>query len=102
MLNLKDMKKYLTLALVVGMFGFFSATVFGQEDHSNNNGQYVPAPGHGYDDGVGMGPGNGNGYGHRPGDGGSAGAPLDGGLLTILAASGVSYVVARKRKKNQA
>ncbi len=31
---------------------------------------------------------------------GNAGAPLDGGLLTILAAAGIAYVGARKKKKN--
>ncbi|MCJ7450028.1 MAG: hypothetical protein MUO72_20335 [Bacteroidales bacterium] len=36
----------------------------------------------------------------RPHHGGSVGAPLDGGLLTVLGAAGVAYVVARKKKKN--
>ena len=37
----------------------------------------------------------------RSGDGRRcAGAPLDGGLLAILAAAGVAYVGARKKKKN--
>jgi len=31
---------------------------------------------------------------------GSVGAPLDGGLLTILGAAGVTYYVSRKKKKN--
>ena len=39
--------------------------------------------------------GNGNHHG-----GGTVGAPLDGGLLTILGAAGVAYFVARKKKKN--
>ena len=30
---------------------------------------------------------------------GGVGAPLDGGLLTILGAAGVAYYVARKKKK---
>lgn len=29
------------------------------------------------------------------------GAPLDGGLLAVLGAAGVGYLVARKRKKNE-
>lgn len=39
--------------------------------------------------------------GDPPGGGGrdGVGVPLDGGLLAILAAAGVSYYVARKRKK---
>jgi len=32
---------------------------------------------------------------------GAVGAPLDGGLLAILAAAGGAYFVARKKKKNQ-
>lgn len=38
------------------------------------------------------------------GDGNGSGqtaAPLDGGLLAILAAAGVTYFVARKKKKNK-
>ncbi len=31
---------------------------------------------------------------------GAVGAPLDGGLLTILGAAGVTYYVSRKKKKN--
>jgi hypothetical protein len=34
-------------------------------------------------------------------DPGAVGAPLDGGLLAILAAAGGAYFVARKKKKNQ-
>jgi hypothetical protein len=30
----------------------------------------------------------------------SIGAPLDGGLLTVLGAAGVAYFAARKKKKN--
>jgi len=33
------------------------------------------------------------------GDGGAVGAPLDGGLLALLAAAGVTYFTARKKKK---
>lgn len=43
--------------------------------------------------------------GNGPGNGGGGdvvGAPLDGGLLTILAAAGVTYFVARRKKKNKA
>jgi len=36
---------------------------------------------------------------HRGGNN-PVGAPLDGGLLTILGAAGVAYYVARKKKKN--
>ncbi|MDF1572866.1 MAG: hypothetical protein P1P82_14755 [Bacteroidales bacterium] len=32
---------------------------------------------------------------------GTVGAPLDGGLLAILAAAGGAYFIARKKKKNQ-
>jgi len=41
----------------------------------------------------------GGGGGH--GGGGDTGAPLDGGLLAILAAAGITYFTARKRKKNK-
>jgi len=34
-------------------------------------------------------------------DGSCVGAPLDGGLLTILGAAGVAYFVSRKKKKNE-
>lgn len=34
-------------------------------------------------------------------DPGAVGAPLDGGLLAILAAAGGAYFVARRKKKNQ-
>ena len=40
---------------------------------------------------------------YKGGDGGDqnpVGAPLDGGLLTILGAAGVAYYVSRKKKKN--
>ena len=33
-------------------------------------------------------------------DGGHAGAPLDGGLLALLAGAGAIYVAKRKKKKN--
>jgi hypothetical protein len=33
-------------------------------------------------------------------DSGTIGAPLDGGLLTVLGAAGVAYFAARKKKKN--
>lgn len=33
--------------------------------------------------------------------GNTVGVPLDGGLLTILAAAGATYFAARKKKKNQ-
>jgi len=36
---------------------------------------------------------------HHPRNGQPVGAPLDGGLLTILGAAGVVYYVARKKKK---
>lgn len=51
--------------------------------------------------GYGQGAGNGNGAGN----GGGAdvvGAPLDGGLLALLAAAGVTYFAARRKKKNKA
>jgi hypothetical protein len=35
------------------------------------------------------------------GKGGPVGAPLDGGLLTILGAAGVTYYLVRKNKKNK-
>ena len=39
------------------------------------------------------------GHHHRhPGDRQPVGAPIDGGLLTILGAAGVAYYVARKKK----
>ena len=43
---------------------------------------------------------NGN-HGHRNNGnhGGQAGAPLDGGLLTVLGAGGIAYYVARKKRK---
>lgn len=44
------------------------------------------------------GSGGGNGGG---GGGDVVGAPLDGGLLAILAAAGITYFAARKRKKNK-
>jgi hypothetical protein len=40
--------------------------------------------------------GNGNQYQHR---GGTSTAPLDGGLLAILAVAGVSYYAIRKKSK---
>lgn len=33
-------------------------------------------------------------------NGNVVGAPLDGGLLTVLGAAGVAYFVSRKKKKN--
>lgn len=39
--------------------------------------------------------------GGHGGRGGHAEAPLDGGLLAILAAAGITYFAARKRKKNK-
>ena len=38
--------------------------------------------------------------GHHGARGGSAGAPLDGGLLALLAGAGAIYVAKRKKKKN--
>ncbi len=32
--------------------------------------------------------------------GGQAGAPLDGGLLALLAGAGIAYVAGRRKKKN--
>ncbi len=40
-----------------------------------------------------------NYYGGGNGNG-TVGAPLDGGLLTVLGAAGVAYFTARKKKKN--
>ena len=39
---------------------------------------------------------------HNPGrqHNGSVGAPLDGGLLTVLGAAGIAYYAAKKKKKN--
>ena len=34
------------------------------------------------------------------GPGGAVGAPLDGGLLILLAGAGITYFAARKKKKN--
>lgn len=73
---------------------FFLATVFNvnaQEKHASK-------PGNGYENGKGhYSHGNGHGYGHtgKPG----VGAPLDGGLLTVLGVAGVGYYVARKKGK---
>ena len=39
--------------------------------------------------------------GPRDCPGGGAGAPLDGGLLAILAGAGITYFVARKKRKNK-
>ncbi len=39
-------------------------------------------------------------HGQQGGDG-AVGAPLDGGLLAILAAAGGAYFVARKKKKKE-
>jgi len=36
----------------------------------------------------------------RKQNGGAVGAPIDGGLLTILGAAGVSYYLVRKKKNN--
>lgn len=41
------------------------------------------------------------GGGGSGGGGGETGAPLDGGLLAILAAAGISYYAVRKKKKNK-
>lgn len=38
-------------------------------------------------------------HSHQDGGDGAVGAPLDGGLLAILAAAGGAYFVARKKKK---
>ena len=35
----------------------------------------------------------------KHGNGGGTGAPLDGGLLALLAAGGVTYYLGRKKKK---
>ena len=44
----------------------------------------------------------GNDGGNGDGGGGEiVGAPLDGGLLALLAAAGVTYFVARRKKKNK-
>lgn len=44
-------------------------------------------------------------WGWRPpvdgGGGGNAGAPLDGGLLAILAGAGITYYAVRRKKKNK-
>ena len=46
--------------------------------------------------------GNKGNNGHNNNNGGSnaVGAPIDGGILSILGAAGVSYYLVRKRKKN--
>lgn len=38
--------------------------------------------------------------GHTP-PGGAVGAPIDGGLLALLAGAGITYFGARRKKKNQ-
>lgn len=39
-------------------------------------------------------------HNHHHGSNNTVGAPLDGGLLTVLGAAGVAYYVSRKKRKN--
>jgi len=41
-----------------------------------------------------------NGHNGNNGGGNAVGAPIDGGILSILGAAGVSYYLVRKRKRN--
>lgn len=51
---------------------------------------------------IGFGGGNGPGPGNGGAGGGDVvGAPLDGGLLALLAAAGFTYFAARRKKKNK-
>jgi len=72
------------LRILLVLFAFFMLANYSAEANGHGWG------GHGWGGG-----GNGGGKGNP------VGAPLDGGLLTILGAAGLTYYLVKKNKKNK-
>ncbi len=82
-MKIKNLIVLVCLALLIS----FSANAHGPKTLNGNNTQNH--------NGNNIRHGNNNRHGNN-----TIGAPLDGGLLTILGAAGVAYFVSRKKKKN--
>ena len=84
------------IALMVLAF-FISFPVDAQRDGSNRGGRWGSSKDY-RDNGNKGNKGNNGHSGNKHNN--TIGAPLDGGLLTVLGAAGVAYFVSRKKKKN--
>ncbi len=84
---MRRLKRFSTVILFVAISITFSseALAWGPRPTSPDGTTYRSGSGHTYQ------------HQHR---GGQAGAPLDGGLLALLAGAGAIYVAKRKKKKN--
>ena len=84
---MKKIKYLLVFVLFFSLANYSNATgwLFGRGHHGvTHNGRQHHGGGH-----------------HGGGHGNPVGAPLDGGLLTILGAAGVTYFLVRKKKQNK-